>query len=69
MHDKFLKVRNFNSVGSCSALGGGGGHYTLSGHNFYGENYIPMEGHQNWGAPAPLAPLVPTPMRMLVLGM
>ena len=49
-----------NGVGSCSALGG---HCTLSGHNFYGENYIPMEGTPKIrGAPAPLAPLVPTPM-------
>ena len=55
-----LDVVYCNGVGSCSALGG---HCTLSGHNFYGENYIPMEGHQKLGgAPAPLAPLVPTPM-------
>ena len=38
------------------------GHCTLSGHNFYGENYIPMEGHQKLGGTIPLAPLVPTPM-------
>ena len=28
-----------NGVGNCSALGAA----TLSGHNFYGESYIPME--------------------------
>ena len=43
-----------NGVGSCSALGG---LCTLSGHNFYGENYIPMEGHQKLGGhQAPLPP-------------
>lgn len=41
---------SYNSVGSCSVLGG-------SVHNFYGENYI--RDTKNWGAPASL---VPTPM-------
>ena len=43
----------YNGVGSCSALEG---HCTLSGHNFYGENYIPMEGHQKLGGTSPLPP-------------
>ena len=39
-----------------------GGHCTLSGHNFYGENYILMEGHQKLGGTSPPCPLVPTPI-------
>ena len=33
-----------------------GGHCTLSGHNFYGENYIPMEGNQKPGGTSPPCP-------------
>ena len=42
-----------NGVGSCSALGG---HCTLSGHNFYGKNYTPMDGHQKLGGHQPPLP-------------
>ena len=48
-----------NGVGSCSALGG---HCTLLGYNFYGENYIPMEGHQKLGGHQP--PLPPWFLRL-----
>ena len=39
-----------------------GGHCTLSGHNFYGENYIAMEGHQKLGGTSPPCPLVLMPI-------
>ena len=33
-----------------------GGEFTLSGHNFYGENYIPMEGDKKLGGHQPPLP-------------
>ena len=44
-----------NGVGSCSVLEG---HYTLSGHNFYGEKlWFLWSDTKNWGYPLPLVPM------------